>query len=394
MRIGINCLRLDPEYVGGLNTYTLGLLNGFASVANGHAFHIYCTDRNRILFRKFANDRRFTLHSMNHTAFHFRQCTGRAAMLSRSSEIYRRVSNQLFRAFREEMDSEVDLLHTPTDLLQAFDSQKPAVLTVHDLQHLHYPEFFDWSRRLSRKMTYSLSARAATHLHVSSNFVREDLLRQFPDLSPQKISVIPEGVDIAAFSVPQDSRHLVTRYGLPERFIFCPAQLWPHKNHLTVLKALLQIAQTEKLEIPLVLTGASFQAAPAILRFIRDHKMSHVLYLGKVPFEDMVGLYQRADFLLTASLFESSSLPIVEAAAAGTPILASSIPPHLELAQTLQLNLFSPGDANDLAQAVLSRWTHPAVGRAQAAHNREQISNFSWHSTAARFLELFESAAA
>ena len=394
MKIAINCLRLDPEYVGGLNTYTLGLLQGFAEVANGHFFQLYCTTRNRVLLRKFEGHRRFTFHPMNHSAFRFRQRATRAALLSTSSEIYRHVSDRMFRDFRNQMDSQADLIYTPNDLLQAFDSRKPTVLTVHDLQHLHYPQFFHWSRRLSRKITYSLSARSATHLQASSDFVRRDLLLQFPELQPEKICLIPEGVDVPAFSAPLDSRHLVARYNLPERFLFYPAQLWPHKNHLTVLTALKQIEESGGLKIPLVLIGAEFAAAPAIFRFIRERKMPYVLYLGKVPFADLVGLYQRADFLLTASLFESSGLTILESAAAGTPIIASNIPPNQEHAQTLQLNLFSPGDPGHLAQTILSLWNHPAVGRAQAAHNREAIQQLSWNAAAVKFLQLFESIAA
>ena len=394
MNIAINCLRLDPEYVGGLNTYTLGLLQGFAEVANRHSFHLYCTTRNRVLLRKFEGHRRFTVHPMNHSAFRFRQRTTRAALLSTSSQVYRHVSDRMFRDVRNQMDFQADLIYTPTDLLQAFDSRKPTVLTVHDLQHLHYPQFFSWSRRLSRKITYSLSARAATHLQTSSNFVRQDLLQQFPGLPPEKICIIPEGVDVPAFSAPRDSRHLVARYNLPDRFLFYPAQLWPHKNHLTVLRALKQIEETGDFKIPLILTGAQFAAAPAVFRFIREHQMPYVLYLGKVPFADLVGLYQRADFLLTASLFESSSLTILESAAAGTPIIASNIPPNQEQAQTLQLNLFSPDDPGDLAQTILRLWNHPALARAQAAHNREAVQQFSWHAAAAKFLQLFESIAA
>lgn len=390
MRIGINCLRLDPDYVGGLNTYTLGLLQGFASVGNGHTFHLYGTSRNRVLFRGFEGNNRFVFSVMPERDFHNRQRLSRAALLSASSDIFRRVSNGLYRDLREKMDREVDLVYTPTDLMQAFDSCRPTVLSIHDLQHLHYPEFFSWARRLSRRITYSLSARAATRLQASSRFVRQDLLSQFRNLRPEKIEVIPEGVNVEAFSIRRDTSHLAVRYGVPERFLFYPAQLWPHKNHITLLRALKYLEETAGVKIPLVLTGAKFGAARSVLRFIEDQKMTYVRYLGKVPFEDLVGLFQTSEFLVCPSLFEASSLPILEAAASSTPIIASRIPANIEHAEVLQINLFEPLDPLDLARTVLPLWNDNGIGRAQAACNREAVDEFSWENAARSYISLFE----
>jgi glycosyltransferase involved in cell wall biosynthesis len=390
MRIGINCLRLDPEYVGGLNTYTLGLVQGFATVGNGHTFHLYGTDRNRTLFRQFEKDRRFIFKAIRETDFCSRQRISRAALLSTNSNFFRHVSNKLYRDLRKRMDEEVDLIYTPTDLLQAFDYHKPTVLSMHDLQHIHYPQFFSWARRLSRRITYSLSARVATCLQASSQFVRQDLLSQFADLRPEKVHVIPEGVDVEVFSTRRDASRLASLYGLPSRFLLYPAQLWPHKNHITLLRGLKYLELNAGLRIPLVLTGAQFGAARSLLRFIADQKMSYVFYLGKVPVQDLVELFQSATFLICASLFESSSLPILEAAAASTPIIASRIPANLEHAQVLQLNLFDPLDHLDLARTILSMWNDHASARAQAAHNREQINRFTWENAARKYLSLFE----
>ena len=84
--------------------------------------------------------------------------------------------------------------------------------------------------------------------------------------------------------------------GLPERFLFFPAQLWPHKNHLTLLKALKQIEAKHGAKIPLVLTGEKFSAAPGIFQFIAEQSMAYVRHLGKVTFKEMVALYQKASF--------------------------------------------------------------------------------------------------
>jgi glycosyltransferase involved in cell wall biosynthesis len=288
------------------------------------------------------------------------------------------------------MDAESDVIYTPTTVLQWFNGRKPDVLSMHDIQQVHHPEFFSWPRRLSRRVTYGLSARYADYLQASSNFIKKDLLAHFPQLSAEQIEVIPSGVTIERFA-GQGAPDVRERYGLPERFLLFPAQLWPHKNHLTVLRALKQIETERRVKIPLVLTGDKFPATPkGIFEFMADQSMAYVHYLGKVPSEDMIGLYQKAAYMITATLHESSSLPVLEAAAAGTPIIASRIPPLEELAQVLLLNLFDPLDVEGLARLVFSLWNDEKTASVQAAFNRTRITYYSWENTARKYLQFFE----
>jgi glycosyltransferase involved in cell wall biosynthesis len=118
--------------------------------------------------------------------------------------------------------------------------------------------------------------------------------------------------------------------------------------------------------------------------------MHHVRCLGKVPFEELVALYQRAALAISPSLYESNSLPVLEAAAAGTAVIASKIPPNEELARTLQLNLFEPLAIEELAELIFRLWQDEAICRVQAAHNRSQIARFSWENAARQYLSLME----
>jgi len=389
MRIGINCLKIDPFFAGGLNTYVFGLLDGFAAAANGHGFHLYVSHANQHLFAKYAGEKGFELIVAGDRLQGIRSAVCRATLLFKSPKLYELASNTAFSNLRAMMDADCDILYTPTVVLPCFNSRKPTVLSMHDIQHVHYPEFFSWPRRLSRKLTYALSARHANYFQASSNFIKQDLLTHFTEISPEQVHVIREGVILEEFSKRRDHEALRRRYGLPERFLFYPAQLWRHKNHLTILKALKRIQTQEGLKIPLVLTGARYSAAPAISRFVADQEMNYIRYLGKVPFEDLVGLHQMAAFHINASLYESSSLPILEAAAAGTPIIGSKIPPIEELGRVLQLNLFEPLDAKALARLILDLWKDETTPALQVAHNREHIALYSWENAARKYLQLF-----
>jgi len=390
MQVGINCLQIDPAYVGGVNSYTLGLLEGFAAVKNGCRFQLYVTEANQHLFETFREHSHFAITVVDERRFGLKKTICRAALLSGSRKFYKCVSDVSFESIQELMDADSEVIYTPTTVMLCFKSRKPTLLSMHDIQHLHYPEFFNWPRRLSRRLTYGLSARHASYFQASSHFIKEDLLNHFAEITPDQIEVIPEGVGVEEFAAPRSVEHLVARYGLAERFLFFPAQLWPHKNHLTVLKALKQIELKHRLKIPLVMTGAEFSAGPQIFKFIADQSMDYVRYLGKVPFEDLVALYQQAAFLVTAVLYESSSLPILEAAAAGTSIIASKTPPNEELSRVLQLNLFDPLDTDQLARLIFALWKDEQTASAQAAYNREHIVFYSWENAARKYLQFFE----
>jgi glycosyltransferase involved in cell wall biosynthesis len=390
MRVAINCLRVDPSFVGGVNTYARGLLQGFANTANGHQFQLYATNWNQGLFESFRHRKNFEVIVLDERAHSLRKSICRAALLSFSEKVYESTSNLVFRGICELMDRDADIVYTPTTFLQCFNSRKPTVLSMHDIQQVHYPEFFSWPRRLSRRITYGLSARHARFFQASSEFTKQDLLRHFRCISAEQIAVIPEGVRVEEFATPVDTSSLRTRYALPDRFLLFPAQLWLHKNHMLLLQALKQIETKRGLKIPLVLTGGKYSSAPKVLGYIADQSMNYVRYLGQVPSTDLVGLYQKAAFLVMPSLHESNSLPVLEAAAAGTPVIASRIPPNEELAGVLHLNLFDPLNQEELEGLLVRLWEdEPAVG-AQAMHNRKHITLYSWDSSARQYLELFE----
>ena len=75
-------------------------------------------------------------------------------------------------------------------------------------------------------------------IQASSRYMAEDFCDHFPKLNESNVEVIPEGVDVDLFSRPLPDNDVSGRYELPASFLFTPAQLWPHKNHLTILKAL------------------------------------------------------------------------------------------------------------------------------------------------------------
>ena len=392
MRVGINCLRIYPRYTGGVNSFTIGLLDGFARVAETHEFTIFVTPWNSEMFDRYNLLPNFEVVEIEESERDWLRAIHKRLPLA----VKRRLPLAAPRGFnsREEdvLARRSDVLYVPyvpPPRLFPFPDV-PTVYSIHDIQHEHFPEFFTSEELVMREAGFAKCVDHATAIQASSRAMCRDFCEHFPKLNAANVEVIPEGVDIDLFSQPQIGNDVCARYELPESFLFTPAQLWHHKNHLTTLKALKRL-RDRRIVLPWVLTGSEYSAGQGIFEFARENDLlEQIFYLGVVPFEDVISLHQRARFLVTASLHESSSLPILEAAAAGTPIIAGRIPPHEEMAEHLQMRLFAPADEEDLATVLEEAWSDQEKSSAQVAANRVGVQRYSWDNAALMYLELFE----
>lgn len=393
MRIGVNCLRIYPSYMGGTNSFTLGLLDGFARVGHRHEFKIFVTPWNRELFGRFESVPNFELVEIDESEHRWLRGLHRFLPLAVKNRLPVEAPNRVFNSrVAPQLGREADVMYVPyvpPPRLFPF-AEIPTVYSIHDIQQVHFPEFFTPEEHVEREASFAKCVDHATVIQASSRYMARDFCDHFPKLNESNVEVIPEGVDVELFSRGVPGNDVVERYGLPALFLFTPAQLWHHKNHLTILKALKRLRE-RGLVLPWVLTGAEYNAAEGIFDFVREHSLEdQFFYLGVVPFEDVIALHHRARLLVTASLYESSSLPVLEAAAAGTPIVAGRIPPHEEMAENLEMRLFPPTDDAELAKVLEAAWADEEASRAQVAANREGVLRYSWDNAARMYLDLFE----
>jgi len=388
MRFGINCFHINPNYSGGINSYTFGLLDGFVKSGRDHRFQIYVTSRNIHLFQKYSVLNNFEIILLSDSKI--KKIFRIIAFASLSESFYKFICDILYDDICRLMDDKSDMIYIPTTYLFPFNFKKLTLVSLHDLQELHYPQFFTKLELLNRKIHNGLTAKYANYIQAMSQFIKTDILIHYKNISEEQIIVINQGVNIDFFSQTNDTSYLCDKYKIPEDFLLYPAQLWHHKNHITLLKSLNKINNESHQKIPLVLTGKRASAADNIFNYIKENKLDFVYYLDFVPVEDLKTLYKQAKFLISPSLFEASGLPILEAAASGTPIIASNIPPVLELANRLKLNLFKATNHEELADLIFSCWKDKNLILEQSQHNLEHISYYSWANVAAKYLASVE----
>jgi glycosyltransferase involved in cell wall biosynthesis len=286
-----------------------------------------------------------------------------------------------------------DLIHFPT---QAFTlCGMRTVYNPIDLQHLHYPEFFDAWTLASRETTYRAGCHFAQALIVNSEWIAADIVKQYR-VEPAKIHVIPEAPTAAEAAEPSadDLVRLRAKYGLEPGFVFYPAVTWPHKNHVRLLEALAALRDRSGVRLPLVCTGSRFEPFwPQIAERMQQLSLeSQVKFLGFVSAQDLRGLYRLASCLVLPSLFEANSLPIFEAWREGTPVVCShdtALPEQLGDAGLL----IDPRDAHAIAEALSVVTTNARVADALRAKGRRRLESFTWERTARAYRDVYRGVA-
>jgi glycosyltransferase involved in cell wall biosynthesis len=389
VRVGVYLGGLNPDFAGGLKTYTIGLVSGLMRNARGHDTVVFVGDEVRQELAERVGSR------ANASFVSPPAIPGslleRLTMLPGLDVFHVPMRERRMRRLTEFLEARCDVVLFPLCFMATYRLRIPSIVSFHDLQHEKYPSFFSWRHMRARRVRFGATFRHATVLQASSNAMKAEALEVYGDrLTEGRIAVIPEGVDFAEFAAAP-SPDWRAGYGVPDEFLLYPAQMWHHKNHLRLLQALEQLRSGAGIRIPLVLTGGEYEAAPAIRGFIRDrHLADQVFVLGRVPYPVLRGLYRQASYVLSASLHESSCLPIFEAAASGSPLIVADIPPNRESAQTFKLRLFDPLDVASIAAGLLEAWENRHRNRESVDANREAARNFDWTIIADMYLQRAE----
>jgi glycosyltransferase involved in cell wall biosynthesis len=269
----------------------------------------------------------------------------------------------------------------------------PSVYNPHDLQHLHYPQFFSADNIAWRETVYSAGCHFAKTVVVNSQWIKDDIARQY-GISATKMQVIPEASPTEFENKATDLISLRERYRVPDRFLLYPSMSWPHKNHIRLFEALAYLRDRRGLVAPLVCTGVRHEPSwPDLQAHIRRLGLTEqVNFLGFLPGEDLRGLYRLAQALVLPTLFEANSLPIFEAWFEGTPVACSHITALPEQVGDAGL-LFDPHDPASIGDSLARLWSDPALCDELREKGRSRLAHFDWARTARAYRAVYRNTA-
>jgi glycosyltransferase involved in cell wall biosynthesis len=203
----------------------------------------------------------------------------------------------------------------------------PYFSIVLDLQHRVQPWFPEVSHGgvwAHRERFHAEFLRRAARVIVGTEVGREEVER-FYGVPRENIRLLPHPVPRIDAEAPRPP--VLELHGLEAGYLFYPAQLWPHKNHATLLLALAQLKDEAGHCPHLVLTGSDKGNGGHLRDMVRSLRLEHrVHFLGFVPREQLIELYRHALALVYPSLFGPENLPPLEAFALGCPVIAADVP--------------------------------------------------------------------
>lgn len=287
----------------------------------------------------------------------------------------------------------VDVIHFPYQSAMVL-CPIPSIYNPHDLQHLHYPEFFTPKTLAWRETVYPVCCRYAQAVAVASRWVKDDIVRHF-GVKPERIHVIPLAAPTEAYeSLSDEAPELVQqKYSLPRSFALYPAQTWAHKNHIRLLEAIALLRDQNGLMVNLVCTGQKNVFWKNIAERIRELRLEEqVLFLGFVTPGELKTLYHLAQFVVIPTLFEAGSFPMFEAFHEGVPVTCSGVTWLPEQAGNAAL-LFDPTSVEHIAKAMHQMATDEQLRATLRQRGKERIRLFTWERTARAYRALYRKVA-
>ena len=248
--------------------------------------------------------------------------------------------------------------------------------------------------RLSHKFLVPRYAKKADAIIAVSEITREHVIQYLP-IPAERVTTVYSGVDDAFRQVSDvDTRdRLRRRYDLPRRFFLYSGAIYPPKNFTRLVQAFAKVGPAAG--ISLVIAGGENRFLSA-----RELKVPDALglaqwvkWLGWVEPAQLPTLYQMAEVLLLPSLFESYGLPIVEAMAAGCPVLTADRFGTKEIAGDAAL-LVDPESVDAIVSGMGRLANEPDLRQALIAAGRERVLPLTWRRCARQTLQVLEEIAA
>ena len=253
-----------------------------------------------------------------------------------------------------------------------------------------HPEFYPPAIRARLLFLMKRAVRKARLILCISEHIRNVIQDRFA-VEEERVAVVPLGVSPAFRPFDRDaSRSFVReRYALEDPYFLFSGRWEPRKNILRIIKAFAAFKRETGSDTKLVFTGQRTWAAQEADRLIEQEGLTQEIRdLGQSPVEELPLLYAGAEALVYPSLWEGFGLPIVEAMAAGTPVITSNNSSMAEIGGDAAL-LVEPSSVDEIAGAM-HRIATDAKGRADLRRRGlERAALFTWERTAQQTLSAY-----
>lgn len=285
-----------------------------------------------------------------------------------------------------------DVLFVPAHVLPLWHPAR-SLVTVHDLGYLHFPDahpprqrrYLDWSTRWN--------ARVATRVLADSQATAHDLTSLL-GTSAAKVRIVNPGFESPhAVSLTQPAETIFQRYEIRPPYVLTVGTVQPRKNLARLAHAMAQVWATWQGPGPrpqLVLAGRPGWLSEDVLRAVTEAGLGDACRItGYVPEADLAVLLAKAALLAFPSLYEGFGFPILEAQAAGIPVLTSTTSSCPEVAGQGAL-LVDPLDVTAMAGGLHRLLVDETLRAGLVQQGRDNLRRFSWERAAQQVIDVLD----
>lgn len=405
MKIAINSQFKPSKGVGGVEYYVLSLIKALGQLNDGNEEYVIIGNSQNSDWllpylgpnQQLVNDRNFkeqiTLRNQSKSRLKLvgkkvlEPLINRVKCILAPQSLQPTTTIPLSNGFYESLNC--NIIHFP---YQSYEiTSLPSLFNPHDLQHVHFPQFFSPEEIMEREIIYAGGCQYSQKVVVGSSWIKDDIVRHY-NLHPDKIQVI----SCAAFTqtypdITENSLKEVRKeHNLPEKFIYYPAMTWEHKNHIRLIEAIDFLKRERNLKVELVCTGDKIKNHwPKIKSKLDSLNLSNqVHFLGLVPNEHVKAVYSLCEFVVVPTLFEAASGPIFEAWQEKKAVASSNVTSLPEQVGDTGL-LFDPCSIESISKAIEELLLNENLRNDLALKGYERGKKFTWQKTAKTYRALY-----
>ena len=251
------------------------------------------------------------------------------------------------------------------------------VMTIHDLAFLKNPSWYSRAYYWYYRFMTPLAVKTSQHILTVSEFSKSEILRFYPFLKSERISVVYNAIDSQLF------RPLADVPRPEERFVLCVSSIDPRKNFARLIEACQG------------LTAAKLYIVGNYNRVFSEQEQltstsEHIHFLGRVSDQELVKLYNQAACFIFPSLYEGFGLPPLEAMACGCPVLVSDIPVEREICGDAA-QYFNPLEPNDMLHIITKYLTEADnIKEIMRQKGWQNLKKYSWEKSAEKILKIIQ----
>jgi glycosyltransferase involved in cell wall biosynthesis len=375
LKIGINAIFLVAGEGGGIERYLRNLIKAFQKIDHKNEYTVFTN-----------KDNTGTFDLQNNFKEYFSPISARFRPM--------KILWEQFILPLQVKRAGIDVLFSPGNI-SPFLVPCPSVVVIHDLIPYIQPDNFTKAELYPLKCLLRSTAKKATKIITDSVSSEREILNRF-NIPSDKIKVVYAACDeifLYCDASVESKARIKKTLGINGDFILYTASTRPYKNIDGLLKAFSLLKKKHGIKHRLVITGLAGRGHQALVKMVADLELEEeVVFTGYLSDEALLSLYSGASAFVYPSFYEGFGLPVLEAMACGTPVVASNATSLPEVVGQAGL-LFDPCSVEQMSEEIRKVLTDKQCRLELTSNGKQRVREFSWERTAKGVLDVLQAQA-